>query len=146
MREMLPPRAARPLVTAVAAAVLSMGLAGCLSSGSSSSSSPAPVNPGPSGPATLSATVAQGDVRGIELETGVLAFRGIRYGAEPTGDLRFAAPQPAPSWSGMLELTDEFGSSCPQAASPFGEASTNEDCLYLNVYRPTEPGDYPVMV
>ncbi|WP_304638399.1 carboxylesterase/lipase family protein, partial [Pseudomonas sp.] len=47
---------------------------------------------------------------------------------------------------GMLELTDEFGSSCPQAASPFGEASTNEDCLYLNVYRPTEPGDYPVMV
>lgn len=148
MSKILPFCFPKPLAAAVATAVLAAGLTGCLSSGSSSSSR-APADPGPSGPsgpATLSTTVGQGDVRGIELETGVLAFRGIRYGAAPVGELRFAAPAPAPSWSGTLELTDAFGSACPQAESPFGEASITEDCLYLNVYRPTEPGDYPVMV
>ncbi len=155
MSKILPFCFPKPLAAAVATAVLAAGLTGCLSSGSSNSSSPAPIaggpsDPsgpsGPSGPATLSTTVAQGDVRGIELEAGVLAFRGIRYGAAPVGELRFASPAPAPSWSGTLELTDAFGSACPQAESPFGEASITEDCLYLNVYRPTEPGDYPVMV
>jgi para-nitrobenzyl esterase len=31
-------------------------------------------------------------------------------------------------------------------AGPFGEASTSEDCLYLNVFTPTGGGRHPVMV
>lgn len=127
--------------TGLAAAIFAITLTGCLSGGGGSSSSP-----GQTGPATLSATVQQGEVRGIELGSDVLAFRGIRYGAAPVNDLRFAAPQPAAGWNETKQLSEDFGSSCPQTAGPFGEASTNEDCLFLNVYRPTEPGDYPVMV
>jgi para-nitrobenzyl esterase len=31
-------------------------------------------------------------------------------------------------------------------ASPFGQASTSEDCLFLNVFTPAAGGDHPVMV
>ncbi|MBA55615.1 MAG: carboxylesterase [Pseudomonadales bacterium] len=67
-------------------------------------------------------------------------FMGIPYAQPPVGNLRWAAPQP------ITELPQPFaadtaGSSCPQAPSPFGEPSINEDCLYLNVYRPE--GNFP---
>lgn len=97
MLEVLPRRVNRPLAAAVATAVISIGLTGCLSGGGGGGGSSSP--PTPTGPATLSATVDQGALRGIELESGVLAFRGIRYGAAPTGERRFAAPQPAPAWT-----------------------------------------------
>ncbi len=35
----------------------------------------------------------------------------------------------------------EFAPHCPQLATPFGVASTSEDCLYLNVFAP--PGGHP---
>lgn len=127
--------------TGLAAAIFAVTLTGCLSGGGGSSDSASD-----SGPATLSTTVKQGEVRGVQLESGALAFRGIRYGAAPVDALRFAAPEPAPGWDTPLQLTADFGSACPQVASPFGEASNDEDCLFLNVYRPAEPGDYPVMV
>lgn len=47
----------------------------------------------------------------------------------------------------MLDAT-HFGSPCPQPASPFAPGSTNEDCLFLNVYTPADahPGSrHPVM-
>lgn len=127
--------------TGIAAAVFAVTLTGCLSGGGGSSDSSVDA-----GPATLSATVEQGEVRGVQLDSGALAFRGIRYGAAPINELRFAAPQPAGGWDDTNQLSEDFGSACPQPASPFGEASTEEDCLFLNVYRPEEPGDYPVMV
>jgi para-nitrobenzyl esterase len=41
----------------------------------------------------------------------------------------------------------EFAEACPQRASEQGEESRNEDCLYLNVWRPAETTeDAPVMV
>lgn len=126
--------------TGLAAAVFAATLTGCLSGGGGSSSSSS------SGPATLATTVKQGEIRGVQLDTGVLAFRGIPYGAPPVKELRFAAPQPAAGWDQVRRLSEDFGSACPQIASAFGEASDNEDCLFLNVYRPAEPGDYPVMV
>jgi len=33
-----------------------------------------------------------------------------------------------------------FGNRCAQTPSPFGESSTSEDCLYLNVYVPHRKG------
>jgi para-nitrobenzyl esterase len=43
----------------------------------------------------------------------------------------------------------QFAPHCPQLASPFGQASTSEDCLFLNVFTPSHqpPGaGHPVMV
>jgi para-nitrobenzyl esterase len=81
--------------------------------------------------------------------SGVNDFLGIRFAAAPVGSLRFAAPAVPAAVSGTIDATS-FGSPCPQSASPFGTASTNEDCLFLNVYVPgnsISPRDkLPVMV
>lgn len=97
---------------------------------------------GPADP-TLATTV-NGDVRGVEAED-MVTFRGIPYAAPPVGDLRWKAPQDPADWTGERDAS-EFGSTCPQAASPFGAGSLNEDCLFLNVSTPSVGGSYPVMV
>jgi para-nitrobenzyl esterase len=73
-------------------------------------------------------------------------FLGIPYAAPPVGNLRWKAPQPAARWHGVRAATS-FAPHCPQPGSPFGLASTSEDCLYLNVYTPAGGfGNRPVMV
>jgi para-nitrobenzyl esterase len=62
------------------------------------------------------------------------AYDGIPFAAPPTGDLRWKAPQPPQAWT--TPRPSVFGSGCPQSTSPFGAASTDEDCLYLNVWTP----------
>ena len=59
---------------------------------------------------------------------------------ERHGKLRWRPPQPHLHWRGVREAT-AFANHCPQGASPFGEASTTEDCLYLNVFRPARDRD-----
>ncbi len=66
---------------------------------------------------------------------GVVQFRGIPYAAPPVGALRWHAPEPAAPWSGVLEAT-HYGPRCPQLPSGNGPGSTNENCLYLNVFAP----------
>jgi para-nitrobenzyl esterase len=75
-----------------------------------------------------------GPVRGIDTPT-VGKYLGIPYAAPPVGDLRWKPPQPVERWQGPRDAT-QFGGHCPQDASPFGQASTTEDCLYLNVFTP----------
>ena len=60
---------------------------------------------------------------------------GIPYAAPPVGDLRWRPPEPHARWHGPRDAT-HFANHCPQPGSSFGGASTNEDCLYLNVYAP----------
>ena len=73
-------------------------------------------------------------------------FLGIPYAAPPVGSLRWRPPQPAAPWPGVRAATS-FAPHCPQPGSPFGVASTSEDCLYLNVYAPAGGfGNRPVMV
>lgn len=85
-----------------------------------------------------------GPVTGAVTDT-IGTFLGIPYAAPPTGDLRWRPPQPRAPWSTPLDATT-FGSLCPQGAS------TDEDCLFLNVYVPTKAlhargrRRYPVMV
>ncbi|MFL6652828.1 MAG: carboxylesterase/lipase family protein [Sulfurifustaceae bacterium] len=75
-----------------------------------------------------------GVVRGAATES-VAKFLGIPYAAPPVGELRWQPPHPAAGWTGVRDAT-QLAPHCPQAASPFGLASTTEDCLYLNVYTP----------
>ena len=124
--------APRFVLSSLSAMALAIGLSGCLSSGGGSSSSDR---------APLQVSTQQGDYIGIN-EGGMRVYRGIRYGLAE----RFAAPAGAPAHEQAIQLDAGFAASCPQLASPFGEASTDEDCLFLNVYSPEEPGDYPVMV
>ena len=82
-------------------------------------------------------------------ESGITDFLGIRFAAPPVGNLRFAPPAPPPAVAGTISAA-AFGSPCPQSASPFGTESTNEDCLFLNVYVPgsgvSARNNLPVMV
>ncbi|KAJ7625361.1 alpha beta-hydrolase [Mycena polygramma] len=80
----------------------------------------------------------------VDTELNITAFRGIRYGAPPTGPLRWQAPAP-PSKIGGIQQAVRDPAQCFQATSN-GAAPTNpldvrdveetEDCLFLNVYSP----------
>lgn len=65
----------------------------------------------------------------------VAAFYGIPYAEPPIKDLRFANPKPAPPNFGFYPAVQKR-EACPQAASMGHAESTNEDCLYLNVFKP----------
>lgn len=77
----------------------------------------------------------------------VRTFLAIPYAAPPVGELRWRPPQPATRWHGLRDAT-EPAPYCPQAPSPYGRASTSEDCLYLNVVTPADANPasrYPVL-
>ncbi len=78
-----------------------------------------------------------GPVRGT-IKNGVNAFLGVPYAAPPVGALRWRPPVPA-GRHGLLDAS-EYASSCPQVTELgafAGPSSTNEDCLYLNVFTAT---------
>src|ERR1700758_1471000 len=63
------------------------------------------------------------------------AFLGIPYAAPPVGNLRWRAPQPPASWSGV-RLADTYGPACPQLPSTWlpemlgrKQMRTDEACL-----------------
>jgi para-nitrobenzyl esterase len=77
----------------------------------------------------------EGAVRGVS-KNGVNIFLGIPYAAPPVGKLRWRPPQPVQHWSGVLDAT-QYANTCPQVTELgafAGPSSTNEDCLYLNVF------------
>lgn len=96
---------------------------------------------------------AYGQLKG-EAGNGVNVWRGIPFAAPPLGELRFRAPQPPESWSGVREAV-KFG---PVSLQPVSTSGTrfggttpvyDEDCLYLNVWSPAvvaETEALPVMV
>ena len=94
-----------------------------------------------------------GKLRGVdEPETGACAWRGIPFAAPPIGDFRWKPPQPAKPWKGIRDA-DLWGPRCVQKGGllmdlmgPDPSGRMSEDCLYLNVWRPTKKGTYPVIV
>jgi len=83
------------------------------------------------GAASPVARTRHGRVRGY-VDQGILAFRGIRYGAD-TGPVRFQAPRPPAPWTGIAEAV-AYGAASPQRDRNAGP--TSEDCLFLNVWTP----------
>ncbi|NWQ80960.1 NLGN3 protein, partial [Columbina picui] len=103
-----------------------------------------------------------GKLRGVrvplpsEILGPVDQYLGVPYAAPPIGEKRFMPPEPPPSWSGIRNAT-HFSPVCPQNihnavpeimlpiwfTSNLDIVATyiqdpNEDCLYLNIYIPTE--------
>jgi para-nitrobenzyl esterase len=93
-------------------------------------------------------TIVDGAVRGKATGT-VDEFLGIPYAAPPVAPLRWRPPQPVARWRGERDATT-FAPHCAQPATPFGSASSSEDCLYVNVFAPAGRGrggrGYPVMI
>ena len=88
-----------------------------------------------------------GPVQGMKIGT-VNEWLGIPYAAPPLGNLRWYPPQRPAPFTGTYQAT-QFGSPCPQGVSQFGRSSTNEDCLFLNIYAPAAAAassKLPVMV
>uniref|UniRef100_A0A8C9TYI7 Neuroligin 3a n=1 Tax=Scleropages formosus TaxID=113540 RepID=A0A8C9TYI7_SCLFO len=106
-----------------------------------------------------------GKLRGVrvplpsEILGPVDQYLGVPYAASPVGEKRFMPPEPPSSWSGIKNTT-HFAPVCPQNihnAVPeimmpvwftfnLDIVATyiqdqNEDCLYLNIYVPTEDGE-----
>jgi para-nitrobenzyl esterase len=76
----------------------------------------------------------QGTARGLTAD-GADKFLGLPYAAPPVGALRWRPPAAPARWRGTRSATS-YASRCPQLASSNGAGSENEDCLYLNVFRP----------
>lgn len=111
-------------------------------------------------------TTAFGKVRGMKKELNneilgpVIQFLGVPYAAPPIGERRFQPPEPPSPWPDIKNAT-QFAPVCPQNiiegrlpevmlpvwfTNNLDIVSTyvqdqNEDCLYLNIYVPTEDGE-----
>ena len=77
----------------------------------------------------------KGAVEGVR-DQHVDSFLGIRYAAPPVGNLRWRPPRPAAPWSGVAPAT-AYGNRCAAAASTNGARTEAEDCLFVNVQRPS---------
>ncbi len=95
-------------------------------------------------------SVEGGVLKGLR-DGDILSFKGVPFAAPPVDDLRWRAPQPTPPWSGVRPAS-AYGHDCmqkpfPSDAAPLGTAPS-EDCLVLNVWRPSDAGEgkLPVMV
>ncbi|RVE40933.1 hypothetical protein evm_014417 [Chilo suppressalis] len=101
--------------------------AGCDPKGEAVSPSSEPVTVTPSG-----------SIRGSWLQTRrgrrVQAYRGVRYAAPPTGELRFQPPKPILQYPSEVDAKAE-GPACPQPVID-PDYFVDEDCLRLNVYTP----------
>ena len=88
---------------------------------------------------TTSAGVVEGQNEG-----GLRVFKGIPYASPPVGQARWKPPGKVTPWSGVRHATD-FGPACTQPPGRDGSiyssdtGPTSEDCLTLNVWRPTAP-------
>ena len=90
-------------------------------------------------PDSLAIEASNGIFVGVS-DDGLLAFKGIPYAVQPTGDLRWRVAKPEPD-SRLVREAKYFGHSAIQWRSKSNAASLykqGEDCLTLNVWTAAE--------
>jgi para-nitrobenzyl esterase len=103
------------------------------------------------------AETASGKVRGLT-SGGIIAFKGVPYGAPTGGANRFRPPKPVAPWTGVRDCLD-YGPIAPQIPSDrrhdYADLILNdvqpggmgEDCLVLNLWTPAlDQAKRPVLV
>lgn len=98
-------------------------------------------------PGTYTVQIEQGWLQGFQASSGSVAFLGIPFATPPIGGLRWQPPQEIKAWTTTRPALT-FSSPCPQVDAN-GTAYGNEDCLYLNVWKPLNTATsalLPVMV
>jgi carboxylesterase type B len=94
-----------------------------------------------------SARIQNGTIHGVlDAANNIDKFLGIPYAEPPVGNLRLAQAVALQEAFGTLEA-NAFGPSCYARGSQ--DAAVSEDCLTLNIWRPSggHPDDgFPVMV
>jgi len=104
-------------------------------------------------PKPLPANQAQteaGIVEGTFSEDGaIVIFKGVPFAAPPVGELRWKEPQPVQPWD-SIRPCKEFGDD-PAQPSIFGDMNflgpkKSEDCLYLNIWKPADAQNCPVLI
>ena len=83
-----------------------------------------------------------GPVKGREGENGQLCWYGIPYGAAPTGESRWTAPQEPARWFTVRDCTSPAPAAYQYTTFPLG----TEDCLTLDIYSSAEAKKRPVLV
>lgn len=100
---------------------------------------------------SIDLTIKEGIVRGLAGK-GVESFLGLSYAAPPIGKLRWKAPRPPEGWRGVkraqsaappcAQIGNMFATSNP---AEFGKAIGSEDCLYLNLWKPSQKKNRPLV-
>lgn len=108
-------------------------------------------------------TTDYGMVEGIsDKTTNTWAWKGVPYAKPPVGELRWRAPAEPEKWD-SVRAAKNFGPACAQYGRIYGpgannrydetigttlnQAIGNEDCLYLNIWRPANAKpNLPVIV
>jgi para-nitrobenzyl esterase len=141
----------KSVVASFAAAAI-LGLAGC----GGSDSAPPDTTPPP-----LVRTTQFGQVEGVT-DGKILSWRGVPFAKPPVGKLRWQPTQAPDPWTGVRPAK-EYAEACAQIGGLFGPAPKgkdysavwetfykqigSEDCLYLNIQRPsTAETNLPVLV
>ncbi|KAL9706292.1 hypothetical protein quinque_009810 [Culex quinquefasciatus] len=81
----------------------------------------------------------RGSLRTSTTSSSYEAFLGVPFAKPPVGELRLANPVPNDPWSGIYDARQPKPP-CIQridVQTPAGNIVGDEDCLYLNVYRPS---------
>lgn len=105
-----------------------------------------------------------GPIEGVDNAgtTGTYTWKGVPFAKAPVGALRWRAPVDPDTWT-ATRPTKEFGAACAQYGRIYGPGANNrydetigttlnqavgsEDCLYLNIWRPsTTDTNLPVIV
>jgi carboxylesterase type B len=135
------PSRARGVLRAVLGSVGALALAGTLGACSD----------GGDGCATGVVATTTGDLCGVVASVDDLpgvsvdAFLGVPYAESTAGDGRFSPPVAKARLSGVFDAS-QLGAACPQSDTTRAPASTSEDCLTVNVWRPAARGDEPLPV
>jgi len=93
-------------------------------------------------------TTAFGDVKGTK-KGDSLVWYGVPYGAEPVGELRWAAPEDPEEWTDIRDCTKpaekaiQYGMNYETNQS---ETVGTEDSLYLDIYSTSDAEMRPVLV
>ncbi|KAE9363403.1 triacylglycerol lipase-like protein [Stipitochalara longipes BDJ] len=106
-------------------------------SGGSDGSGAGNVPPSIAGNISLTVDLGYSKYQGADAANGVSQWLGIRYAAPPIGNLRFRAPAD-PLSNDTLQVADTHGPLCRFSPSTSLDPTHSEDCLFLDVYAPTQ--------